>query len=292
MAGLDGIADRASQELADRQASPETVTSDATQTRQQETSTAKSVDQAIIDLDKASKFSFDGRELTRDQLKNLFDQEKKFQSMDKDYTTKTQKIAEERKSIETDRKFYENLAYDLQNVKNNPALAAEFVKIYPQAFHKYIEEFLKAPSHLQSVQQQPNVDVKTLSRLERLEKFYNDQEVTKNEQLIKSTVDELAKKYPGTEKPLAQKMIMAEAYEAHMNKIELTPEVWEDIFKRVKEERDADIKAEYGDMVKKQTEANSKSRDVAPGGGTSGRAPQKIALKDVAATAIRELGGR
>jgi hypothetical protein len=33
------------------------------------------------------------------------------------------------------------------------------------------------------------------------------------------------------------------------------------------------LKANYGNLVKKQTDANAKARDVGSGGGTAGRAP-------------------
>lgn len=237
--------------------------------------TQSEVAQAVAELEKMDKFKFDGQEWTPKDLKQAIMRQQ-------DYTKKTQALSQDRKTHDEDRKFYENLAYDLRALDANPNLASKFVSIYPEKFHKYADQYLKpGTQEAQPNQvQMPQPDVQVLSKLERFEKFLNEQETVKNEAMIKSTVDELSKKYPGTEKPLVQKMIMAEAYESHMSGVQLTPDVWEDIFKRAKDERDAELKAEYGELVKKQTEANAKSRDVGAGGGTAGRAPMKFTRFD------------
>ncbi len=235
-----------------------------------------SVSQAIAELDKMDKFKLDGQEWTLKDLKAAIMRQK-------DYTAKTQSVAEERKSLEGERKFYENLAFDLRSLEKNPGLVHEFLKVYPQKFHQYAEQVLKntpeQPVSQQTppVQQQPQQDVQLLSRLSTLEKFYHDQEVAKNEASIKNTMDELTKKYPETDKRLAKETILARAHELYIgNKTPLTNEMWETIFKDVAEEVKELSKAEYGQLVKKQTEANSKAKDVGTGGGAAGRAPLKF----------------
>jgi hypothetical protein len=125
--------------------------------------------------------------------------------------------------------------------------------------------------------------------MQKLESFYQEQEVAKNTAEINKTVDSMAKKYPDALPELA----IARVYEAFNRGEQVTPETWEAAFKTVNEQMIARDKARYGDLVKKQTAANNKSRDVDSGGGTIGRAPQKFSkLSDVTAHAINDLKGR
>jgi hypothetical protein len=246
------------------------------------------LDQAIFNLDKTDKFSFGGREWTRESLKKLVDQETQFQSMQKDYTQKTQTLAQERKALEEDKKFRENLAWDLMNVQKDPSLVQAFIKTYPQAYHKHVEEFLKTNQQAQGNKQVqgPQVDVQTLSRLERLEKFYNDQEVARQEVEITKTIDDFSAKYPNAAK--MKELVIARAYEANQQGSQLSNDDWEKIFKDVDETVSGLVKAEYGELVKKQTEANAKARDVGAGGGTAGRAPVKFKKFDEIQKAVEE----
>lgn len=231
---------------------------------------------AIADLEKMDKFKLDGQEWTLKDLKAAIMRQK-------DYTQKTMSLSEERKSLQEEKRFYENLAWDLDKVKANPALANEFVRVYPKQFHKYAEEYLKAQneSQQQSVQgqkPQPQVDVQTLSRLDQLEKVFQAQEVQKNEKLIEQTMAKLSEKYPDAAN--FKEMVLGRAFEAHSGGVTLTDEVWENIYKQVNSEVEGLLKAKYGNLVKKQTEANAKARDVGVGGGTAGRAPVKFTRFD------------
>lgn len=232
---------------------------------------------AIADLEKMDKFKLDGQEWTLKDLKAAIMRQK-------DYTQKTMSLSEERKSLQEEKKFYENLAWDLDKVRANPALANEFVKVYPKQFHKYAEDYLKNPSpdgQQQSVQgqkPQPQVDVQLLSRLDQLEKAHQAQEVQKNERLIEQTMAKLSEKYPDAAN--FKEMVLGRAFEAHSNGVVLNDEAWEGIYKQVNSEVEGLLKAKYGNLVKKQTEANAKSRDVGVGGGSAGRAPVKFTRFD------------
>lgn len=283
---MSDVFSEAAESLLDQQggASQQTQTD---QSQTQGTQEAQSLDQAIFDLEKAEKFTFGGREWTRDGLKALIDQEKKFQSMDKDYTTKMQTLSKERKSFEENSNYYKNLHWDLPKLVQNPSLIQEFIQKYPPEFHKIAAEYLKANQPGQSeqqrgVQNQPTVDVDTLSRLERLEKLNTQREIRTHEQEITNIRQELNQKFPNVNRPSTQKMILAEAYELLEARREtepefqLTKEDWEQIYKQVSDEVAAIAKADYGDLVKKQTEANSKAKGVAPGGGTAAAPPVKF----------------
>lgn len=232
------------------------------------------VSQAIAELDKMDKFKLDGQEWTLKDLKAAIMRQK-------DYTQKTQSLSEERKTLQEEKKFHENLAWDLQKMRDNPALANEFVKVYPQAFHKYAEAFLKTnnqPQGQQNVQQQPQVDVQLLSRVNTLEKFYQEQEVQKHEQAIEQTMTEMSAKYPDAAN--FREMVLGRAFEAQSRGTVLDKDTWETIFKQVDQEVSGVLKAKYSSLVKKQTEAHKKSQDVGAGGGAVGRAPVKFTKFD------------
>ena len=73
----------------------------------------------------------------------------------------------------------------------------------------------------------------------------------------------------------------------------ITQDAWENAFKTADLEMKDLIKTKYGDLVKKQTQVNNKSRDVESGGGTLGRAPQKFkSLSDVTNFAVKDLTNR
>jgi hypothetical protein len=101
----------------------------------------------MLELEKVEKFKFDGKEYTLKELRTLLAKEKEQQ---RDYTAKMQKLAEERKSWETQRKetqrFDDNLYADLQAVKDNPQLAQEFLKVYPQSYHRHLRAVLESTS--------------------------------------------------------------------------------------------------------------------------------------------------
>lgn len=279
--------DAALEKATSESASPETNTQESTAPSVEQSATPEvdgtspqekqAVAQAIAELDKMDKFKLDGQEWTLKDLKAAIMRQK-------DYTSKTQSLAKDRESFESERKFHENLAWDLKSLEKNPELVNEFLKVYPPKFHKYAEQIIKGATQSQPAQVQSQEtarssqpDVQLLSRLSVLEKFYHDQEVAKNEAAIKNTMDDLTKKYPETDKKLARETVLARAHELYLRQSKpLESDQWETIFKEVADEVKELSKAEYGELVKKQTEANKAGRDVAAGGGTAGRAPQKF----------------
>lgn len=249
---------------------------------------------SLSDLEKMERFRFEGHEWTPKDLKNAIMRQQ-------DYTRKTQGLAEERKSFDSERKYYENLYADLEKVKQSPHLASEFVKIYPQKFHQALRNILNneptsQQTQSQNQQQQRNgPDVDTLSRLAHLEKFYNEQEVSKNEVQINSTIDKLSGKYPDA----IPELVIGRVFEAYSQMLKndpgakLTSDMWEDTFKSVDQYMKNLVATKYKNKQQEQLKANSKSKDVSSGGGTVGRAPQKFKdLKSVTDFAIRDLTRR
>ena len=261
------------------QSSPETSKSFSPDLSNQDTR------DAIIELEKMEKVKFQGQEWTPKDLEKAIMRQK-------DYTQKTQSVAEERKVFEQERKFYENLVYDLKSVQSNPSLASEFIKVYPEKFHSYLKDILSSNDQSQTGQQgqqqqraaQP--DIETMSRLQKMETLFHEQEVAKNEASINQTIASMKTKYPDALEELA----IARVYEAHNAGQKVTPELWEKAFKQSDTQIKELVKSRYGDLVKKQTDANKRGRDVESGGATPGRAPEKFkSLKDVTNYAIQDL---
>ena len=265
------------------QSSPE-----STQERGSFDSSTQDVRDAMTELDKMDRFKFQGQEWSPKDLERAIMRQK-------DYTQKTQSLAEERKQIEAakqESKFYENLYYDLKQVKTavesgNNSLVNEFLKVYPEKFHSYLKDVLGNNETRQAQNQQsPSYDVETLSRLQKVEKVIFEQEVAKNEASINSTVAAMSKKYPDA----IPEMAIARVYEAHNAGTKITEKEWDKAFQQVDEQIKGVVKARYGDLIKKQTDANKRGRDVESGGGTPGRAPEKFkSLKDVTNFAIQDL---
>ena len=242
--------------------------------------------QALAELEKIGKFKYQGKEWTLQDLE-------KAMLRQQDYTKKTQTLSEERKAFEQDRKFYENLHADLAKVRANPKLVSDFVRVYPEKFHQYLDgvaqEEEQADEASTAQEQRPmtqQIPVELYSRINRIEKHFNELEVAKNRQEIDSTVDELSRKYPDANPELA----LSRAFETYEGGTKLTKEVWEDIFKKCDQDGKHWMKSRYAELVKKQTAANNKGKDVDSGGGTIDRAPKSFkSIDEVTAHAISQV---
>jgi hypothetical protein len=236
----------------------------------------------ITDLEKIEKFMFQGKEYTYQQLAKELKAKEEAQ---RSYTQNQQALAETRKNLETaqgERKYYENLVYDLEKVKRDPALAQEFVKVYPERFHSYLKDILQGTSNSESLNQvQPQVPVELLSRVEQLNQYVQQQEVAKAEVQIEQDLTKALSQF----KYASRKEVLADVYEFH-NQLPVDPStgrkpaISNDIWLRAAEashnERLESYKAYQKDMQQQQKQANSKARDVGAGGGTLGQAPKKF----------------
>lgn len=240
---------------------------------------AKNVAQAIAELDKMERFKFRGKEYTPKELEAIFSRDKETQ---KAFTQKTQALAEERKVVLERKKYFDNLAYDLDAVRKNPSLAQEFLKIYPKEFHSYLDQITRSTSEGQNVHQpvQSQIPVEYLSKVEQLERFVRDQEVAKAEGEINQYIESVKKEFPRA----SMKEVLADVYE-YWNQLEpdpitgmkppLTIETFREAAKASEQERINEYTAWYKDKQEQQRLANEKGKGVAPGGGTVGQAPKK-----------------
>lgn len=247
----------------------------------------------LPELDKFERFKYQGQEWTPKDLEKAILRQK-------DYTQKTQGLAEERKAMDTvksEQRFYENLYADLNLVKSNPQLVAEFIKTYPAKFHPMLKQVLNetGSTQTQNQGQNPYIDVEARSELQQLKSILHEQDVAKNVASIDSQIKTLSAKYPDALPELA----IGRVYEAYNQMLaqnpqaKLTNKMWEDTFKTVNDEIKQMVKTKYGDLVKKQTSANAKARDVDSGGGTPTTAPKKFSkLSEVRDHMINQLGKR
>jgi len=261
----------------------------------------------VYELEKLGKFRFDGREYTLDDLK-------KERMLQRDYTEKTQKLAEERrqyqaqleeyKAYKEEEKYRLNLEADIKHIKDNPdklqLLASEFMKIYPASFHYRLQQVLsEMQGQKPQAQQQSNVlsyeQLQAQQRLEKLEEFYNQQQIAQHESKINAQIESLKNKYPDAR----VKEVIGDVYEAYQALLEKDanakfPErMWEEAFKA----NDAEIKKLISSKTKslqtKQLERNAQAKDVPSSGGAAvGRAPAKMSIKQATEYAARTLSAQ
>lgn len=230
--------------------------------------------QEAPDLDKLGRFKFEGRELTPDQLR-------KERMLHSDYTKKTQALSEEKK-------YWANLDADIAKVQHDPSLAAQFKKLYPKDFHKFLTYAgYKESEAREETQSKGNqgIDPEIIQEFNQMKNYIREQEVAKHEAVLDTKFAKLSQKYPDG----VEDVVLARA-EALMNKqIELTDEVWEKLWKDSHESMVTRYRSGQKKLVDTQRAANQRGKAQGPGGGTPGAAPQRMKLKDVADFAIRDL---
>lgn len=215
---------------------------------------------SITELEKLEKFSYAGREMTAKDLQSMV-------MMQSDYTRKTQAIAEERK-------YYENLQSDLDAVKSNPTLMAQFKQVYPEKFHKFLGYVASDKPVQEQVQQQSGVlDPKIQERLDKYDqiaKEWEEQKISAINAQLDAKFGELTKKYPYAD----EEAVIARA-QALLDKGEkLTDSVWDTLWKSVHDRSQKLWSDHQKSLNTKQQSANSKGRDIGHGGGTPGQAPK------------------
>lgn len=254
--------------------------SDASSTQTEGLSSRQAAE--IADLEKLGKFKFDGKEWTAKDLKNAY-------LMHSDYTRKTQALSEERR-------YAENVGYDLIAVANDPSLAAKFKEIYPKQYHAQLDQVLsyvqkggvQQSSQPQQSQQRSSVDPDFQQRFERLEKSIQEKEVAAVEAQLDATFSKLSEKYKFAD----EETVIARAQALLNRGVELNDATWNELFKQINDARQAQYQSFYKAQVGKQQSANVRGKDMGPGGGIPGEAPKKLSLKEVRDYAISQLENR
>jgi len=231
----------------------------------------------IVDLDSLEKFKFGGKEWNPKDLQNSH-------MMHSDYTRKTQAIAEERK-------YYDNLSADLAAVRVDPTLSSKFKQVYPEKFHNFLTYAIQEQRQEQAqfnpgAEKYQSVDPSLMKDIQTLKAKFQDQEKQAHEQrvtAIEAELDAKFKTYADTYPMADEEAVLARAQYAISQGNKMTDKTWDAIWKSVHDTNQSKADAYYSKRVKEQTNANSKLRDIGPGGGTPGQAPQN-------ARTIREAG--
>lgn len=278
--GMDAVQEAATQE-AQQQVSQTEVTPD-----NQGGEAAQA--QSIVDLDSVEKFKFAGREWTPKDFQGAY-------MMQSDYTKKTQALAEERK-------YYDNLQYDLAAVKGNPSLVAKFKATYPEKFHAYLSYVAPTTPRTQetegqSTATQSQADPAVLERIERIEAEFRERKVQAINAELDAKFKTLGEKFPFADEDsaIARAQTLLETKRMHAAPHEasnqtITDKEWEDIWKASHERTQKLAEKHYSTQVTKQKNANTKGADVAAGGGIGGNAPKQPRSIKEAARIAHETG--
>lgn len=232
-----------------------------------------------IELDKLEKFMWQGKEWSPKQLQKAI-------MLNSDYTKKTQAMAEERR-------FIDNLEYDLDNVRKNPALAAQFKTVYPAAYHRYLkfalaEQQKQESSHSQQNNQpsepasNPKYDA-LFEDVNRIKQTFYQQEVQAHEAELEATFDVLGKKYPYGD----EEAVLARGQSLIDQGHTLNKQTWEALYKASNEKFESKYKQIYSKQVQEQKTMNQKGKDMDAGGGTPGTPPRRFkSIKEASEAAI------
>lgn len=244
-----------------------------------------------LEANKAKKVKIGDQELTLEELQKGYLRQQ-------DYTKKTTEAAKERE-------YRDNLEADLAKVENDPALLAEFKKLYPKQYHKAAELAARGVTVSQSEKnpqdkgnegkELPPEIVDRLKKLEESEQSrqreMREREITSYEKEIDATMKELAPKFPLADDDVV--ITKAQSLLSYMRQkavergddpasVKLTKTHWERCYKMVHEKTAERYKTFQEAQRKKQQDAHEAGKDVAAGGGLPGQAPKSLKLKDVA----------
>lgn len=269
-----------------QESSPGTQTQDTTQApeRSENVSASGSKQPSLTELDKLERFLYDGKEWTPKELKSSIMRQQ-------DYTQKTQEVAQERK-------YYENLKYDLDKVRDNPALADEFRKIYPEKYHAYLS-YIEQRSNSQAApndemnqnqQQQQQMQLprdvqERLKAVDELQAYVRAQESRTVETKLEVLSERLGKKYDAAD----EVSVLAKAQALHNQGVKLDDEKWEEIWKSEHDRSEALFARRQKAMNDKQQSASRAGVDVGSGGGIPGQGPKgPTNFKEATAAMLRD----
>lgn len=229
----------------------------------------------VTELDKLDKFKFEGKDYTPKELKNAMLRQQ-------DYTRKTQEHSQERR-------YFDNLSIDLRKVRDNPALALEFRRIYPEKFHQYLEYISPSSVNTQGQadnrggsQAQSAIDPKfadALSRFERFESERIEEKTAANEVMLESQEKNMAIKYPHADHETvyarAQALLDRNNSLPKDEQIKLSPEIFDRLYRADHDKNQKRYETFYQGTIKTQKQNGLKARDSGVGGGLPGGKPKE-----------------
>lgn len=247
---------------------------------------------SLAELEKMERFKFDGQEWTPKDLKNAI-------LRMNDYTRKTQELSENRKSVETEQLYRDNFQVDFQKVLHNPELLDVFRTYYPAHWVKVAEQLLESnksqtpkASETQTNQNTPQgsgLDPAVMKKLDYIEKTFQQREVEALEKTLDMEFNKLTSKYPKANQELA----LARAQILSDQKVDILKDgKLEEIFKNLNEIESGREKQWRENLIKEQKQANAKGRDIGKGGGTPGKAPEKMDFRQAREHMLKGIGAQ
>ncbi len=240
----------------------------------------------VTELADLNRYSYQGRPL-KDWTSGYMRQQ--------DYTSKTQEIAQERK-------YYDNLNVDLARVRSNPQLADQFMKIYPEKFHGYLQliqqESRQQPQGQPAQQQQSRyaqLDPGFLAEFNHLKETNRQREVAAITAEIDNVFGKMSQKYPFADEEAVvargQALLeMMKKQDPSNPNLRITEKQWEQLWKGQHERSRGLSDAQYKKQVQAQIAASGKGGDVGSGGGVPGQAPRQYrTIKEATAAALADI---
>lgn len=244
------------------------------------TERASSEMQAILDLGKAEKVLFDGKEYSVKELREW----QKGSLRQADYTKKTQELAAERKKLSEEYEPYkkysgENLLADLMHIKKNPELIPQFKEIYGDKYSPALEllglnaQEKKEVTQAMQTNQMSSLDPETQAKIDEflsLGQSLKQRESQAMQAELDARFSEFEKKYPHVDEELAMTRLEAIASKKGTLEVQDYEEVYSQLNKRTMEMADKI----YKEKVTAQKNKNASGADVPSGGGIPGQAPK------------------
>ncbi len=280
--GSEGSPGASTEVTDDGQPDPSTVAQEAApQVEAQEPKTPEAL--AVADLSKFQEVTINGQKMSiADLQKSIMRQA--------DYTKKTQELSSERK-------YNANVWADLDKVKSNPALAAEFKRIYPAQYHTALRFVMQGGTPEQAMQQQqPGLSPELEERFNRYDQFIDEssrQKVEAEQSALDATLQvaetNLLKKYPKADAITAY--TFADNHRAKLEQEtgqklgpkDIDEKFMEPFFKAAHDYQVKLFNQWQKEMAKTAQNTHRVAADTGRGGGTPAGGPaQKVRLKDVA----------
>lgn len=224
---------------------------------------------SITSLDSLSEFEFQGEKYTPERL----------QEMLQGYQSYGRKVQE----YESEAKYIKNLDIDLESVAQNPALASEFKRIYPQRFHALVDRLLGKSQGEQ--QTQGAIPKEFLNEFGQLKSGYQSMREQLHQMAVESANAKLEATLPKLwEKfPLAvEDAVLARAEGFLANGGKLTEQVWERLAKESHEAVRKKADSHYKKELQTQIHKGKEGGDIGPGGAAPGKAPPRTKTFDEA----------
>lgn len=266
---------------------PDTSSTDGS-TPTTQTQTDPSPQGQFVDVDTLDRYRYKGQ--------SLKDWESGYMRHS-DYTQKTQALAEERK-------YYENLAFDLDKVRTNHSLAEQFRQIYPEKFHPYLRYILENSAGSQPQtrqaqgqpgQQSARMDPSLEMRINNIERSFREKEVSAIQAELDQKFKGLQSKYPYADEEAviarAQALLakMKEADPLNPN-LKITDKQWDVLWKGQHDRAYQLADQNYKKQVQAQVQANKKGAESGKGGGIPGQAPRQYkTIKEATAQALADI---